>query len=53
MRTGKFELVIIWSNGDKEIWEYQMEEEAKEVEEGMYVAVGNQISWSCVRPQMF
>lgn len=53
MRTGKFELVIIWSNGDKEIWEYQTEEEAKEAEEGMHVAVGNQISWSCVRPQMF
>lgn len=45
-----YELVIIWSNGDKDIYQYSTREEAEKAELGMRFALGNQIVWSCVRP---
>ena len=52
MRTGKYELVIIWATGDKFIYVYDSEEAAIDGQASMKMANGNQISWSCVRPQM-
>jgi hypothetical protein len=45
-----YELVIIWDNGDKDVYEYPTREEAEKAELGMRIALGNQIAWSCVRP---
>ena len=44
-----YELVIIWSNGDKDIYTYPTQNEAENAELGMRTAFGNQISWSCTR----
>lgn len=52
MRTGKWELVIVWANEDVDCWEYETEEDALAADEGMKMANGCQIQWSCVRPQM-
>ena len=53
MPTGKYEFVVIWENGDKDVYSgYYTAEEAEEKAEGMKTALGDQISWYCVRPQM-
>lgn len=44
-----YELVVIWSTGEKEIYEYKNEEEASEAAEGMKMALGNQIAWTGTR----
>ena len=51
MPTGRYELVLIWSTGEKEIREYESKEEAYRSAENMVVAFGTQISWWCVRDQ--
>lgn len=40
-----FELVVIWSSGEKDIYEYQTEERAEAAGKGMKLAFGNQIAW--------
>ena len=45
-----FELVIIWSSGEKDIFPYATRERAEEIEEGYKMAFGLQVAWSCVRP---
>ena len=50
MRFSMFELVIIWSTGEKQIFPYATCERAEEVEAGYKMAFGNQVAWSCVRP---
>lgn len=50
--TGKYELVIVWSNGDKDIYEYDTKEKATSAGDGMKMALGNQIEWYGVRPQI-
>jgi len=52
MRTGRYELVLIWSTGDKDIYEYESREDAYAAAENMIVANGTQISWWCVREQL-
>ena len=49
----KYELVIIWASpeGEKVVYEYDTEEDAIEAENGMLIALGNQIAWSCTRPK--
>lgn len=46
----KFELVIIWTDGSKDIYGYNSHEAAEKGECGMRMAFGNQITWSGVRP---
>lgn len=41
-----YELVIIWDNGDKDVYEYSTLEEAEKAELGMRTAFGNQIEWT-------
>lgn len=52
MRTGYYELVIIWSTGEKEIFEYTDEDTAYNLQRGMRMAFGDQISWSYIRVQL-
>ena len=49
----KYELVIVWAfpQGEKVVYEYDSETKAAKAEEGMRIALGNQIAWSCVRPK--
>ena len=49
-----YELVIIWASpeGDKVVYEYETEDQAREAEKGMKTALGNQIAWSCVREKI-
>lgn len=48
----KWELVIVWEFPRKtDIYEYDSEMDAKSAENGMRMALGNQIAWSCVRPK--
>ena len=39
-------LIVIWDTGEKEVHEYDSLEKAREIESGMKVAFGNQISWT-------
>lgn len=41
-------LVVIWETGEKQMWDYRTEEEARAAERGMRIANGNQISWTSV-----
>ena len=50
--TGKWELVVVWSNGDKDIYEYDTEAQAEKAGRGMKMGNGNQIEWYGTRPQM-
>ena len=46
-----FELVVIYTYPrERVVFKYDSEEEAREAEQGMKIALGNQIEWSCVRP---
>lgn len=45
----KYELIIIWLTGEKEIYEYNTREEAEKAEQGYKMAFGNQISWTGIR----
>lgn len=50
MRTGKYELVMIWETGEKEVHEFLTEDQATRSEIGIKQAFGEQV-WTCVRPQ--
>lgn len=45
----KYELVVIWDDGEKEVFSYPTETEAKEAEDGYHKAFGNQVSWTGIR----
>lgn len=44
-----YELVIVWNDGTKQIFEYDSEEKAEKALEGMYMALGRHQLWGCVR----
>lgn len=45
----KYELVIVWSTGEKQVFEYEREELAMQAERGYRRAFGHQISWAGIR----
>ena len=45
----KYELVIIWDDSEKTIYQYETEEKANRAGHEMKKAFGNQISWYGVR----
>lgn len=45
----KYELVVIWNDGQKEIHEYPTYEDAESVGRGYKIAFGNQVEWYGVR----
>lgn len=46
----RYELIVIWTTGEKEIHTYNSEDEAYKRADGYKMAFGNQISWTGVRP---
>ena len=50
--TGRYELIVIWANGDKDIYAYKTEAQAERAEKGMIMANGNQIQWTGIRKQI-
>ena len=45
----RYELVVIWETGEKEVHEYTNILEAKMVKHGYEVAFGKQIQWTGIR----
>ena len=45
----KYELVIIWATGEKEVHAYATEEEAQVSVKGYKMAFGNQVAWAGIR----
>ena len=45
----KYELVVIWETGEKEVHKYNNLEDAKEAENSFRMAFGNQVSWTGIR----
>ena len=45
----KYELIVIWETGEKEIFEYATEEEAQESCNDFRMIFGNQVSWAGIR----
>ena len=41
----KYEVIVIWETGEKEIYSYITEEEAETSCKGLKMAFGGQISW--------
>ena len=41
-----FELIVLWSTGDKNVYEYDTREEAVKGASRMRMAFGNQIRWT-------
>lgn len=51
MRKGqgmKYEIVVVWSTGEKQIFGYATREEAEQAKAGYEMAFGSQV-WVCVR----
>lgn len=44
-----YELIVIWTSGEKEIHEFQSREQACETGDGYKMAFGTQIEWVGVR----
>ena len=44
-----YELIIIWSNGDKNVYQYLTREDAEQGKRNMEMAFGNQIGWAGIR----
>jgi hypothetical protein len=44
-----YELIVIWANGDKDIYSYDSIRKAVSAEAGMRMANGEQISWIGIR----
>lgn len=44
-----FELVVVWYDGTKDVYDYDKRADAERAELGMRVALGTQIQWSGVR----
>ena len=52
MRTGKWELVIVWATDETDVYVYDTHEEAERAGYAMWSALGNQVAWRGVREQM-
>lgn len=42
----RYELIIIWDDGKKEIYEYKTIKEAEEAEDNLKKVFGDQIAWT-------
>ncbi len=47
-----YELVVVWDQGPKSIYEYATEESAEDAARGMRMAFGHQITWCGVRKKV-
>lgn len=48
-----YELVIIWTTGEKETYGYTTREEAEKAELGMRMVFGNQIQWTGINERRY
>lgn len=48
----RYELIIVWFNGDKNIYVYESREYAEQAGAGMKMALGEQIAWYGVRREI-
>ena len=44
-----WELIVVWSNGEKNVYEYRTEQDAVKGQKSMRMAFGGQISWAGIR----
>lgn len=44
----RYELVVVWSTGDKQVFEYATQDEAEQGKRNYEMAFGAQV-WCCVR----
>jgi len=52
--TGEYELVVVWANGEKDVYGgYDSADAAEQSGANMRMALGNQIVWCGVRPVLF
>ena len=52
MKTGRYELVIEWANGDRDVYTYDTKDQAEKSQFGMRMALGDQIGWIGIRPEL-
>lgn len=45
----KYELVVIWDSGEKDVYDYETYEAAKQGEANMRMVFGYQIAWTCIK----
>ena len=45
----RFELVVVWSDGNRDVYGYEDRESAEKAGDGMRMVFGNQIVWYGVR----
>lgn len=45
----KYELIVIWESGEKEVLPYNDYQEARQAAQYMKTAFGSQISWTGIR----
>lgn len=45
----RYELIIIWEDGSKNIYEYENRSDAQAGEQNFVTAFGNQVSWHGIR----
>lgn len=41
-----YELIVLWSTGEKDVFEYETKEDAAKGADNMRMAFGNQIQWT-------
>lgn len=52
MRSGFYELVVVWASGGNQVYTgYESREKAEKAGHGMQMALGDQIQYWCVRDQ--
>ena len=45
----RYELIVIWSDGDRETYGYDTQEQARRAAQNMYTAFGRQIAWTYIQ----
>ena len=45
----KYDLIVVWANGDKETYRYDTQELARRAAQNMYTAFGRQIAWTYIQ----
>ena len=48
----KYELIVIWETGEKEIFEYATEEEAQKACNDFRTIFDNQVTWAGIRKRI-
>lgn len=52
MFTGKYELVVVYADGERALYEYDTIEKAERAEQNIRIACGTQVAWAGFRRQI-